>query len=816
VDDQVVETSAAYSPAERTTRRVQSGALPPLADSYYARPESGPDLAGALVRDPTIVLADDGPSVAAGPAATGGTGKTQLAVELASNLWRGTEVDLLVWINASGRDAIITGYAQASADLGNTGAAGEPESAAARFLDHLAGVGRPWLIVLDDVRDVRDMDGLWPSGPSGRVLVTERGFDPAQRGDGRTLLRLGLFTRREAVNYLTAALKDDPDLRPGALDLVADLGCGPIAMAQATAVMRDARVDCREYRALFAERRRYLVDAASAPGPLPALVSWSLAVDRAGQTPVGSLAWPLLALAAYLDPGGVPASVLTSAAACGYLVGRPGTSPAPGEVPVGEVVRILARLGLLVLDPASTAHTVRMHSFMQHAVRSFLSAEERDQARLAAASAIVQGWPRGPVHPLVDQALRDCTMAVMAASGDLMWRGGCHPVLIRAGDSLDSAGLVSSAAAYWQDLLTAGTAILGPRHADILRIEDKLAGSSGRAGRPGDAISAYQRSLADREGMLGHKHPDTVAARARLAHAYLEACQLDEAIGLYETVLAERVGALGSGHTDSLAARRDLAQAYLAAGRAADAIRMLKINLAERERARGPSHPDTITARSDLADGYRLAGSTKDALAGYERTLTDRERILGPAHPDTLSARANLAFALRTAGRMKHAIPVYQHNVAERERWQGTDHPDTLTARTNLAAAYHTARRPKDAIALYEGILADRERIQGPDQPDTLTARANLASAYHSARRLADAIPLYERAIAEFERVLGADHPDTLASRSNLGHAYYTIGRMTEATTIFENTLADCERALGPDHPLTQTMRENLEAATQA
>ena len=95
---------------------VLSGLMPPLADSYTPRSESGLALASSLNPGETVVLiaADDdaGDSGAMGAmGAMGGTGKTQLAVAIAHTLWNQRAVDLLVWVTASGRDAILTGYA---------------------------------------------------------------------------------------------------------------------------------------------------------------------------------------------------------------------------------------------------------------------------------------------------------------------------------------------------------------------------------------------------------------------------------------------------------------------------------------------------------------------------------------------------------------------------------------------------------------------------------------------------------------------------------------------------------------------------------
>ncbi len=39
--------------------------------------------------------------------------------------------------------------------------------------------------------------------------------------------------------------------------------------------------------------------------------------------------------------------------------------------------------------------------------------------------------------------LRSCAASLQQAAGDLLWAGGCHPLLLRAGRSQDSARLVA-------------------------------------------------------------------------------------------------------------------------------------------------------------------------------------------------------------------------------------------------------------------------------------------------------------------------------------------------------------------------------------
>jgi tetratricopeptide (TPR) repeat protein len=789
---------------------VASGLVPPLADCYTPRTETGLSLADSLKPGETVVLvaADD---VARTLGGLGGTGKTQLAAAIAHALWDQRAVDLVVWVTAAGRDAVITSYAQALADLGAPDAGEGPEPAAAHLLAWLAGTRRPWLVVLDDLTDPATLDQLWPWGASGRVLVTTNRPDTALAARSPRLVEVGVFSRREALTYLSTKLHSDPDQWVGALELATELGFLPIALGQAGALMAETGIDCREYRSQIAEgpRRPQATPAGSYHSTVVA--TGELALERADRLPPAGLARPAAALIALLDPNGIPGAVLTSQAACAFLTRVRGASVVD-EIQARTAVHNLARVGLATVDTTSTARTVRVHPLAQATVWHNLSAAGFGQAGRAAADALLQAWPRHPVSLTFEQALRDCTAKLRELTGVLLWSPETHPVLLRAGRSLDTAGLVGPAVAYWQMMTDISGPALGAEHPHTIFVRDRLAAASEAAGHLDDAIALYERLLAEREQGLGAGHPDTLSTWSSLAHAYRAAGRTADAVQLAEHAVAESERANGPLHPDTLTARADLGHAYLSTGLTSEAIAVFERTLAGREQVLGPGHLDTLSARGNLAHAYRAAGRLKDAVPLYQRTLADRERLQGPDHPDTMTARGNLAAAYRAAGRLKDAIPVYRRTLADRERLQGPDHPDTMTARGNLADTYHSARKLKDAVPLYQRTLADRERVQGPDHPDTITARGNLASAYHSARKLVAALPLYERTLADCERVLGPDHPDTLASRGNLAHAYHTAGRQAESLAMFERTLSDCERVLGHGHPLTQAARETYEA----
>ena len=794
------------TPAAAVTWPVWSGSAPALTDFFSLRPETGYGLDAEHGHRPD---SDRPPlTVLAGP---GGYGKTYLAAAMLRAAARSGRSDLQVWVNASSPSATVMSYARAAADTSLTERGVLPEAASGRFLDWLGRTGRQWLIVLDNVTDSGGLRGLWPAGAAGQVVVTcHQSADMSEVADASPrVCRIGEFSPREALGYLTARLYDEAGKRVEAVDLAADLGYMPLALALAATTIAGTALNCRQYRIRFAGRRQELLGRSADGSVSPAEVAWSLALDRADQLRPAGLARPLLALVALLDPAGVPVHVAASRAASAYLA-RHGRGMPVDQNEVMAALGNLVTAGLVAADRSVAGGLVAVHPVIQDTVRRLVPAAVLDDAARSAADAIAEVWPQLEADPAQEQALRGCAGWLGGIAGDLLWVPEPHPVLMTTGDSLAAAGLTTAAIAYWQSMLAASGRALGAEHPRTLALRDLLAEACEKAGRLDEARELILVSLVEREHAQGADHPDTLTARTVLARIYRATGSYEAAIETYGRVVAEREWVLGPEHTDTLGARSRLASTYLQAGQAKQAIALYQRNVADWEQALGPEHRDVLTEYLNLGRAYQRASQIDEATAIFARVRKVRETNLGQDHPDTITAAGLLALAYRTSGRLKEALALYRQAVASREAVLGADHPDTLSALGNLASCYHSMHRMKDAIPLYERLITDRERVQGPDHRETITARGNLAGAFHSAGRLADAIPGYERTVADFERVLGADHPDALTSRANLAHAYYMARRLSDAIRLFERTIADCERALGHDHPLTQTISDNL------
>jgi hypothetical protein len=381
------------NPAATVHWPVLSGPVPPLAAFYSPRPETGFAATGGPAEPPAppVRAQEVGSYVLTGP---GGTGKTQLAAAYARAMWQSRDTELVVWITASSRAAILAGYAEAfartsgapggpaaagdsgrapgeaarpAAEAGRYGRGENQEELAHRFLRWLSESTRSWLVVLDDLTDAGDLTGLWPRGAMGRSVLTTR-LPPASIAPPRLqakLVQVSPFSRREALAFLTTRLFEDTAQRNGALDLAEALGCLPIALAQAAALIADAQLDCRQYHGQFDGRWQAMGIGPDSGYAATVAVTWSLALDRSDQLLPTALARPLLAMLAMLDPNGVPAAVLTAPAARAYIGSYTAERAAAADADVRRALSSLDQVGLISIDASNPVRTVYMHALVQ-------------------------------------------------------------------------------------------------------------------------------------------------------------------------------------------------------------------------------------------------------------------------------------------------------------------------------------------------------------------------------------------------------------------------------------------------------------------
>lgn len=707
---------------------VRSGPVPPLADGFVARSESVPELESALLPGAVVALVPARQSAPPGMESTrpdwaGSSGKTQLAVQFAESLWRMRRIDLLAWIVATDRASILSGLAASAADATGIAPSGNAELVAIRFISWLSETDHPWLVVIDGLNEARDIEGLLPSGPSGRTLITATHQSALPASARITTLPVPGLSRREGLSYLMDRLAADPGQRLGAIDLVDQLEGEPLAMAVATALIMGTELTCREYLDRFIARRDK-VRSPGSQGSAPGEIAWAMAVERANQLRPGGAVGTLLVLMALFDGNWIPVPVITSTPVRERLRRTCGRT-APEEI--RATLAVLQRTGLVTIDTTISPPIVRMGRAVRAAIRAAAPAEAFEQVAQVAASGIYEVWPDTAPYLWPAASMRAATFAIMRQAGDRLWSGGCHGLLFRAGLSLERARLDDAAVTYWTELAAISHRVLGPGHPDSLQINDRLADTILTAGQAAEAIPWFQRVVAERAAQFGAGHPGSIESGVNLGRALQAAGRASEAVSVLNQAVADCENLRGSDHAQTLRVCGDLADAVRAAGPPDQAIRLYRRTLAGRERTLGPTHPETMESRQKLADICLAEEKVKDALAQYKRLLADRERAHGPDHPETIAARSGLAAANHAAGRMALALRLYEQADADSRRVLGVDHVDTLTRNVNLAFVYYGIGRLTDATALLQETVTRCERVLSPGASLTLMAQESLA-----------------------------------------------------------------------------------------
>ena len=648
-----------------------------------------------------------------------GAGKSQLAAACARRRvdagWK-----MVAWLNAEDREPLLGGFVQMAEALGLNEGANDSFESAARVRSWLEADGNRCLLVMDNATDADLIQRFLPAAGRAHVIITS--FRQSFTGLGIPV-EVDVFSGEQAVIYLAerTGLAD----ASGAAEVSEELGCLPLALAQAAAVIAGQRLNYATYLRRLAAVLvgDYLTRSEGDLYPRGTAEAITLSVDAAQQACPDGLCREVLEVVCLLSSAGAPRALLPTAVGVADLA-------------LDRALQHLA--GWSLLSWSSDGSAVAVHRLVMRVVRERAGRE----GTLPAAA-------RGAVAALE---------AAMPPVGELWPDVGLARELVG----------VEQITALTRNLAAYSGVVDGESEAGLLLLGGWTGWYLVSQKDSSRAIPLLEKVVADRNKLWGPDDRATLIARSNLASAYLLAGRVDDALLLQEQNLADAERLLGPEHRSTLTARGNLASTYQEAGRLSDAMPLLKRSAADAERLLGADDQWTLTAVNNLANGYRLAGRYDEAIRLHRQNLTDRIRVLGADHPYTLTGRNNLANALLDAGRSGEAILLYKQNLADRLRILGPDHPDTPQSRNNLANAYGRVGRLGEAIRLHQQALAERQRILGPRHPETLNSLSNLGGAYYEVGRFRDAIPLLEQAVAGSEQTLGADHPITREYREKL------------------------------------------------
>ncbi|KAF1964408.1 kinesin light chain 3 [Bimuria novae-zelandiae CBS 107.79] len=716
-----------------------------------------------------------------------GTGKSQLALEVAHRTRQKNKNCSVFWMDASNKDSLYQSYANVAQKLSVLGwddDQADMKQLAKRCIVEISA--RQCLLIFDNTEDTTlrsgglstteavDLADCLPQSKLCSVIFTSTNSDTAQVLASQNVIALRELTLDAALRMLQVRLA-----RPltnteqqEAEHLLRELSYLPLAVMQAAACMKASGMTVQEYRARLDEHKELATEHSgdSSGGRLqdsgvkdPVAAVLFLSIDHISRD--NAFAVDCLFLAACVDRKDISLDLLEA------------VSMQARE----DAIRMLDKYALVARRPAESALDV--HRLVHQALRKRLQVQGR-----------LTQWTQRTITQLL-QVFPDSD---------------------------------HSNRSKWRRLLPHAQYAVSHSPADdddeeILQLASKCAMALYSDGRYEEAEELQVQVMQTRKRVLTDEHPATLTSMNNLAETYRNQGRWKEAEELQVQVMQTMKRVLTDDHPSTLTSMTNLALTYWMQGRWKEVEELEVQVMHTRKRVLTDEHPDTLTGMNNLAATYMSQGRWKEAeelqvqvMQTMKRVqvMQTMKRVLTDEHPNTLGSMNNLAETYRSQGRWKEAEELHVQVMQTRKRVLTDEHPDTLTSMNNLALTYRSQGRSqgrwKEAEELQVQVMQTMKRVLTDEHPDTLTSMDNLALTYRKQGRWKEAEELQAQVMQTRKRVLPDEHPDTLTSMHNLAFTLQLQARHEEALALMERCFQLRELVLGEQHPNTQSSLKAL------
>ncbi len=760
------------------------------------------------------------------------------------------------WVWAAAAPVMASGMRAVAFAAGASPKAFELANAADVMWSMLRARDKPWLLVVDNADDPRELLGppdehrvngrgwLRPPGPNGLVVVTTRDGDHRVWDGLAQRIPVPALHQQDGAQVLLD-LAPQAGTRVEAARLAARLGGLPLALQLSGAALQDAwsmpaswasvggvprsfedyqQALDKDFERVFAlAPSTGKMDAEIARGLVGQTWELSLAQLRAYGYPEAT---PLLRLLACFGDSPIPFELLLNTEILAAV-------PTLEDITIGRLWTILKKLSSFSLI-SLTGHDVTSDSASGQLVLHTLV---RDTNR------------RHPdVRENIDLYCAALSKSLIHASAGLdphrtetwkQWHAlapHCVSVLdirektgTRSRTTLDDVVPAVRAASYWLEIglpdqaeraltiaLDVRRSLLGEHSLEVFSTRKLGAAALREQGLLRESAAEYRSLLKDETAHLGPEHPQTLTTRNLLARVLRELGNLDQAEAEIRTALAGRIRILGPEHPDTLNSQRGLALLFEDRGEFSAAQAEYRSVIHAQEKILGPNHIDVLGTRHNLARVLQKGGQLELAEIELRSVLSTRMEIFGESNRHTIQTRYTLAFVRQELGHLAEAEAEYRLVLDYQVHAFGIDHHSTLATRSNLARVLQERGQLAEAESEYRSVLHGQEEALGPENPETLSTRHGLAFVRLSRGHYGEAEAELRGVIGKQTRVLGHDHPDTLASRGNLARALQHQGRLKECADEYKLVLAAQTQTLGERFPETLATRHGLAFVLQA
>ncbi len=737
----------------------------------------------------------------------GGVGKTQIAVSYTYKYQK--KYKLVWWIRSEEETILAIDYGKLALELSLTTSVKVEEQIKA--IQNWLNTHDKWLLVFDNATDPKIIHRYVPNKHLGHIIITSRN---PNWGDIATPLQVRIWTEKESLSFLTNRLSFSLNEKQkiNAKELGEELGCLPLALAQAAAYIDNNDQDIEAYLQLFRTQRQELWEDEEAPIHYPrkqlsddekedraeytVATTWLIAMEKVRQT---EGAKDLLDLCAFLAPDAIPLDIIQEHS---EHLPEPLAGILIDPIKQNRVIKILRRYSLI--DKA--ASDIFIHRLVQVVIRDLLTSDQQQKWIGITTKMIRETLPLNPLEKKTREVAGRLISHAEHIAKQAIENESLADLLNRLGRCFQNNALYLQGQVYLERALSIKEKIFGPEHPEVAISLNNLALLFQEQGRYEEAELLYYRALDIKE----EEHSDISTSLNNFASLLYLQGKYEEAEPLYCKALKISEKVLGAGHPKVATSLDNLALLFQKQGKYKEAEPLCRRALEIREEKLSAEHPKIATSLNNLASLLYLQGKYKEAEPLYRRTLSITEDVLGMEHPEVATSLNNLALLLQGQGRYEEAEPLCRRALYVKEKVLGVEHSEVATSLSNLVLLLREQGRYKEAEPLCRRALYIKKKALGVEHPEVAIIFHNLALLLHLQERYEEAEPLYRRALDIGEKVLGIEHPEVATSLDNLALLLQKQGRYEEAEPLCRRAMKIRENILGVEHPGVATSLNNL------
>ncbi|KAF6787063.1 Kinesin light chain 5, partial [Colletotrichum sojae] len=553
----------------------------------------------------------------------GGFGKSQMAIHFAHQLRATSPKTSIFWVNANTKATFEESY-RSIADVLALPRRHDPDvDVLVLVRDWLQREDvSPWLMIIDNADDIKMLFSkddnetylsYLPKRENGKILITSRSWDAADKLTGNGKMILGVPTMEEAQALQLFQKKIGRDANEAAsLRLINTLDYVPLAVNQAAAYIyrRSPRVTVESYLEEFhnSERRKGTLlrndggDIQRYDGVSNSVVvTWQVTFEQIKREQ--PRAANLLSLMSYFHAQNIPEYMLHDYSSGN--IGSEGANDKHGEtsnVDFEDDLDVLRGYSLVTIT--ATPGLLEMHSLVQFCTQVWISEfGSPDQWKTLFLQLASEHFPSGVFET---------------------WQQ-CQTLMPHVQPLLDKEPSEERNRLEWGKLLT------------------NVAWYLVMLGNYSRAEVIVRQAVTIRTEILGQEHPSTLTSMANLASTFWNQGRWKEAEELDVRVMETSLRVLGEEHPDTLTSMNNLASTFWNQGRWKEAEELFMRVMETRKRVLGEEHPDTLTSMHNLAFTWKDLEQWEDAMQLLQDCVRRRENVLGVDHPETKSSASALS-----------------------------------------------------------------------------------------------------------------------------------------------------------------------------